>query len=211
MFDLTVSEEVVEYARGVLAKHNFGRRGVGDGSGEEQLTGLVGQSVIQDLFGYPRTDGSSGPDGGVDLVFHGLSIDVKTMGRGHRPRPEWANNFSSLQEHFPTDLLLFCSYNRKMQILTVCGWTCKNLFLRIADRFPKGTFRFREDGSSFPLKADLYEMSNQDLYSARTFGALAEDMAHLAIAEGKCACEDASAWRDLSACRTPPRETQAIN
>lgn len=189
MFDIAVTEEVVEYAKGVLTKHNFGRRGVGDGSRDEQLTGLVGQLVIQDLFDYPRTDGSSGPDGGVDLVFHGLTIDVKTMGRRSRPRPHYTNNYPVLQAHFPTRIILFCSLDRRRDILTVCGWIFKDVLLRIAEQIPAGTLRFRENGTSFLTKSDLYEIQNSSLYNPRSLTQLQDVLRDIAIAEGACEAE----------------------
>lgn len=189
MFDVAVATDVLDYARQVLADYNFGRRRVANGSRQEQLTGLVGELVVQDLFGYPRTDGSSGPDGGMDLVFHGLTIDVKTMRRDAPARPEYVNNFSALQTRSPSRALIFCSLNWNRRVLTVCGWMLKDLFFRVADFHPKGAMRRRTNGTHFRAEADLYEIKNRDLYSPRTLQALHDDLLSISIAEGRCSCQ----------------------
>lgn len=208
MFDVAVTDDVVAYAKAVLAKHDFGRRGVADGTPDQQLTGLVGEIVVQGLFGYPRTNGSNGPDGGVDLVFHGLTIDVKTIGRRCRPLRHYANNFSAHQAHFPTKVLLFCSLDWKRLVLTVCGWTFKDLFFRLAERMPAGNLRFRADGTSFPLKAHHYEIRNSDLYQAISIPDLREQLTSIAISEGTCMCNDcyfAQTRQSRDSCSSPPK------
>jgi len=64
-----------------LTTHNFGHRYTANGNYEQQLTGIIGQSVVMEIFGLGFIDGSSGFDHGVDIYFEGLKIDVKTMGR----------------------------------------------------------------------------------------------------------------------------------
>lgn len=188
MFDVGVTEEVVEYAKAVLKEQNFGKRGEADGSPRQQLFGLVGEVLIQDLFHAPRTRATGGPDDGVDLLFHGVTIDVKTMRRDAPVRPHYVNNFSGLQIRSPSRALIFCSLNWNRRVLTVCGWMLKDLFFRVADYSPKGTRRYRADGTSFPAEADLYEIKNRDLYSPRTLQELRHGLLSISIAEGRCFC-----------------------
>ncbi|MFN3651638.1 MAG: hypothetical protein ACK47B_18840 [Armatimonadota bacterium] len=202
MFEADITEEAVTYARSVLARHNFGRRGVADGTVDQQLTGLVGEIVVQDLFDYPRARGQTSPDGGVDLVFHGITIDVKTMRRDAPVRRHYVNNFSGLQADTSARAFIFCSLNWSRRVLTVCGWTLKDLFFRIADFHPRGALRPRADGTSFPAEADLYEIKNQDLYNPRTIRELHDDLLVISIAEGRCSCQ--SCGRDSG---RAPRET----
>jgi hypothetical protein len=186
MFDVQVSQEVVEYARGLVGEGNYGRRGIADGTCEQQIIGLIGQTVVHDLFGVPRPRNRGRADGGVDFVFQGLAVDVKTMGRNVPPRPDYANNFQALQEQFPTDVFIFCSLNKKTLVLTICGWTNKSELLETATLHPAGTRQVRTDGTAFRVRADLYEISNRDLYEADTldvFVFLLEWQASLAARE----------------------------
>lgn len=188
MFEVGVPEEVVEYAGAVLMRQSFGRRGKADGNPGQQLIGLVGEVLLQDLFRAPCTKATGGPDGGVDLLFHGVTIDVKTMRRDAPVRPQYVNNFSGLQAQSPSRALIFCSLNWNRRVLTVCGWTLKDLFFRVAEFSPKGTKRYRADGTHFPAEADLYEIRNCDLYSPCTLQELRDEILTLSIAEGRCSC-----------------------
>jgi len=76
-----------------LTTHNFGHRYTANGNYEQQLTGIIGQSVVMEIFGLGFIDGSSGFDHGVDIYFEGLKIDVKTMGRTTDVKPNYTNNF----------------------------------------------------------------------------------------------------------------------
>ncbi len=55
MFTVGVEHTLIEHCKNVLAKHNFGKRFTANGTKEQQLTGIIGQSVIMTFFdkGYP--------------------------------------------------------------------------------------------------------------------------------------------------------------
>ena len=76
MFDIKVSEEQKNYAQDMVNKYNFGMRGYGDGNKKEQLTGIIGQTVLADLLGLPRPDGGSGFDNGFDFVINGKKVAI---------------------------------------------------------------------------------------------------------------------------------------
>lgn len=163
MFKVRVSEEVLEHCRRQVQMYDFGQRGVADGTPEQQLTGIIGQSMVMQMFGAGLVDGASGFDNGMDIGFKGLRVDVKTMGRTVDVRPDFVNNFIGLQMKFDTDLFIFCSLNKRKNELTVCGWIPKPEFLEKADFFKRGSLRTRTDGTSFRTFADLYEIKNSDL------------------------------------------------
>ena len=163
MFSIKVKPEIIQHCKEQIKKYNFGQRSVANGTPDQQLTGIIGQSVIMDLFGLGLIDGSTGFDGGVDLVYEGIRMDVKTMGRTTDVRKDYVNNFIALQKSFDTDVYVFCSYNKTKNELTICGWTTKAEFIKKADFFPKGSTRIRSDGTSFKTFADLYEIANKDL------------------------------------------------
>ena len=163
MFDIKIPSEIILYCKNLLRKHNFGNRGVADGNYEEQLTGLIGQCMVQKLFDQPLITGAHGSDQGEDFRFANKVIDVKTMGRTTAVRDYYVNNFIGLQKDFQTDVYIFCSLNKKTNILTLCGWVTKKQLFERTQFFPKETKRYRSDGTFFRTKADLYEIKNSDL------------------------------------------------
>ena len=163
MFDIYVSSEIISYVENLIQNYNFGQRGFADGNSEEQKTGIIGQTVVQELFNKGRPSGGGGFDNGIDFVFDDKKIDVKTMGRTVKPEMNFVNNFIGLQKDYKTDIIIFCSFNKNNNQLTICGWITKNNFFNKAKLYPQGTKRFRRDGTFFFTKADLYELENKDL------------------------------------------------
>lgn len=174
MFTVKVPDKIILYCKNLLKKHNFGNRGVADGSPEEQLTGLIGQCTLQKLFNQPLVTGAHGSDEGEDFRFADKIIDVKTMGRETDVREYYVNNFIALQKDFRTDVYIFCSLNKKTNILTICGWVTKPQLFQRASFFKKGEKRYRSDGTYFRTKADLYEIKNADISQANSLEELKE-------------------------------------
>jgi hypothetical protein len=177
MFTVVVEHTLIEHCKTVLAKHNFGKRFTANGTKEQQLTGIIGQSVVMDFFDKGFVDGLSGFDEGVDLVFNNKTIDVKTMGRTTSVKPGYTNNFLKLQDYFKTDIYIFCSYNKKKQVLTICGWISKEDFIQKRRFYPKGSIRTRFDGTTFTTFADLYEIDNTDLNNVNSITDLKKQLA----------------------------------
>ena len=156
MFKIQVSNSTIEYCKEQIANFNFGQRYTANGNAEQQLTGIIGQSVVMNIFGLGNVNGQDGFDDGIDIVFNNKKIDVKTMGRTTDVRRNFTNNFLKLQDYFQTEVYIFCSYNKTSQELTVCGWIEKDEFIQKRKYFPKGTTRTRSDGSTFKTFAYLY-------------------------------------------------------
>lgn len=181
MFDINISKEIKTHCEDLLKNHNFGNRGVSDGNASEQLTGLLGQNILHQLFGLPLMDGKGGFDNGEDINFNNLSIDVKTMGRKVTMKPFYVHNLIGLQEHYPTQVYIFCSYNKKTDVITVCGWVTKEQHRKRAKFYPKGTVRTRSDSTSFKTKADLYEIRNDALNAITDFEDLKRQLNQLQL------------------------------
>ena len=160
MFTIKVNDTLFEHCQQLVKTHNFGNRHTANGNKEQQLTGIIGQSVIMDAFGFGYVDGTGGFDNGVDLLINSKKVDVKTMGRTTDVKRNYTNNFLKLQDYFETELYIFCSYHKMKKELTVCGWIDKADFITKRKLFPKGTIRTRTDGSTFSTFADLYEIDN---------------------------------------------------
>jgi hypothetical protein len=158
MFKVKVTEHIITHCKNQIKKYAFGQRGIADGTPEQQLTGIIGQSAVMNIFYQGLIDGSTGFDYGEDLVVNNKKIDVKTMGRKTNVRPYYTNYFLALQDKFNTYIYVFCSLNKTNQELTVCGWITKKEFKNKRNFFKKGSIRTRSDGSTFKTFADLFEI-----------------------------------------------------
>lgn len=179
MFSVFVSDRIIQHCKKQVNEYNFGQRCVANGNIEQQLTGIIGQSVIMEMFGLGLVDGASGFDNGVDINYKGIKVDVKTMGRTTDVRDYYVNNFIGLQINFDTDVYIFCSFNKNTNKLTVCGWIKKSDFLERASFFPRGSFRKRSDGTTFRTFADLYEIANNRLNDVCSADELKNDLSKL--------------------------------
>ena len=92
-----IKEDIKKHCWDQVNKYNFGKRDRYNGNKEQQYTGIVGESVIRDMFDMNYVDGKSGFDGGFDLRYEGKTYDVKTMGREVDVKDSYTNNF--LKKH----------------------------------------------------------------------------------------------------------------
>ena len=67
MFTLKVEQQLIDYCQEQVLQYNFGKRKVANGSAEQQLTGIIGQSVLMQLFGLGKVDGKHGFDNGMKV------------------------------------------------------------------------------------------------------------------------------------------------
>lgn len=168
MVVLPINNKVKKTAWNFLKNNNIANRGRADGNKGEQYVGLLGETIVKQYLGID-TKFSNGFDGGYDLKYNGIKVDVKTMGRMVNPKPYYVNNFIAYQSDFKCDAYIFCSINKKTSELTICGWVTKDELLERANLYEKGTIRTRTDGSTFELKAPTYEIQNDRLNSIETF------------------------------------------
>ena len=176
MFDLEVTAEQIAYATDVVNGHNFGQRGRGDGNRQEQLTGIIGQTVFSDLINVKRPTGEEGFDGGVDFNINDRTVDIKTMTRKGPVKSYYVHNFVGYQQGYDVDYYIFASYNTTKKVLTICGYMPKDEFFARADYFEKGSVRRRSDGTTFRTFAPLYEIRQTSLYTANSIEELIENI-----------------------------------
>ncbi len=169
MFTIKVDSILLEHCQKMVKTHSFGNRYTANGNEEQQLTGIIGQSVIMEAFGLGYVDGKNGFDNGVDLMVNSKKVDVKTMGRTTDVKRNYTNNFLKLQDYFETDIYLFCSFHKIKKEVTVCGWIDKPGFVEKRKLYPKGTTRTRNDGTIFTTFADLYEIDIIHLNDVNSF------------------------------------------
>ena len=176
MFKVKVNQDIIEYCKNQVDKYNFGKRSSANGNKEQQLTGIIGQSVVMNLFGLGNVNGEDGFDDGVDILYNNKKIDVKTMGRQTDVKQNYTNNFLKLQDHYSTEIYIFCSYHKTKEELTICGWIDKTDFINKRRYYPKGTERKRFDGTTFETFADLYEIDNKDLNQVNNIDELKQQL-----------------------------------
>tara|TARA_R110000787_G_scaffold108992_1_gene217429 strand:- start:832 stop:1338 length:507 start_codon:yes stop_codon:yes gene_type:complete len=159
---ITITQDEKTKIWDYLRTNNIANRGVADGNKTEQYIGLLGEMKVHQLFKMPF-EFSDGFDGGFDMEINGLKADVKTMGRNVDMKPDYVHNFNGLQKHFKCDLYIFTSLNKKKSELTICGWVTKEELFERAEKFKKGTKRYRDDGTHTLLRCTTYEIRNKDL------------------------------------------------
>ena len=173
MFNIKLTENILQQSAQFAMENNIGIRGHGDGNKEEQLVGIIGQNLILDKLNKPLMK-QSGFDGGVDIVLNNTKLDIKTMGRTVYPKENYVNNLIGMQINYDVDGYIFCSYHKRDDVLTVCGWIDKESFLNKAKFYREGTPRTRFDGTQFIAKCDLYEIENKDLIPINNIKELSE-------------------------------------
>lgn len=176
MFTVKVENKLIEHCKAVVDKHDFGQRYTANGSKQQQLTGIIGQSVVMSLFNLGYVDGKSGFDDGVDFIFANKTVDVKTMGRTTDVNKGYTNNFLKLQDYFKTEVYIFCSYHKIKQELTICGWITKDDLILKRSFYPKGSTRTRLDKTNFKTFSDLYEIDNIHLNDIKSLQDLKEQL-----------------------------------
>lgn len=176
MITITVTENILTHCKKQVEKFNFGQRKFANGTKTQQLTGIIGQSVVTNLFNKGLIDGNEGFDNGIDLVFNNKKIDIKTMGRTTTVKKNYTNNFLKAQDYFETEVYIFCSYHKLNNEVTICGWITKEDFIKKRKYFPKGSIRKRFDGTTFITFSDLYEIDNFQLNNVNSIAELKKDL-----------------------------------
>ena len=181
MITLKVSDAILQHCKLQVEKYNFGKRSTANGTKAQQLVGIIGQSVVMNLFNQGFIDGKQGFDNGVDILYNNLKVDIKTMGRTTDVRLSYTNNFLKLQDYFETEIYIFCSYHKTKQELTICGWIDKGKFKERRSFYPKGSVRKRSDQTTFTTFADLYEIDNNQLHPISSVDDLKEQLTRFSI------------------------------
>lgn len=158
-----ITDKERQHAVAVLKRKNFGNRSSGfNGNYERQYTGVIGELIVHKLLGQEYPDYESG-EIATDITINNKKVDVKSMARNYDMKDEWVHNFVGWQKNIPSDVLLFININKRYKHVQICGWLPKEQFLKEAKFYNKGDLRHRDDGTSFPTKAPLYEIKQEKL------------------------------------------------
>ncbi len=145
-----------------LKYNTLGNRDKANGNKTQQFVGLVGEMMVKKIMNIPHVN-SNGFDGGFDIEYKGMRIDVKTMSRSVNPKPHYVSNFIAYQENYNCDAYIFASINKKKNLITICGWITKDELRTLGNRYNKGDIRKRDNGTEFKTKAPLIEIKNSYL------------------------------------------------
>ena len=85
------------------------------------------------------------------------------MGRNVDVKDYFVNNFVAHQKKFDCDIYIFCSLNKKKKELTICGFLSKKELLQKSVYIKKGDIMHRDNGTSFIMKTNNYQIKNIDL------------------------------------------------
>ena len=163
MIQVPIHDDDRRYAVEVLKTTNFGHRSKGfNGNYEKQYTGLIGELTLHRVLGLTRPKYTSGRLDS-DILINNKKVDIKSMARNVYMQDHYVHNFVAYQKDMPSDILLFISINKKSGVVQICGWLEKEKFLENASFFDQGDKRERDDGTSFVLRAPLYEIEQNKL------------------------------------------------
>ena len=163
MIQVAIHDDDRRYAVEVLKTTNFGHRSRGfNGNYEKQYTGLIGELTLHRVLGLTRPKYTSGRLD-TDILINNKKVDIKSMARNVYMQDHYVHNFVAYQKDMPSDILLFISINKKSGVVQICGWLEKEKFLENASFFDQGDKRERDDGTSFVLRAPLYEIEQNKL------------------------------------------------
>ena len=163
MIQVPIHDDDRRYAVEILKTTNFGHRSKGfNGNYEKQYTGLIGELTLHRVLGLTRPKYTSGRLD-TDILINNKKVDIKSMARNVYMQDHYVHNFVAYQRDMPSDILLFISINKKSGVVQICGWLEKEKFLENASFFDQGDKRERDDGTSFVLRAPLYEIEQSKL------------------------------------------------
>ena len=163
MIQVPIHDDDRRYAVEILKTTNFGHRSKGfNGNYEKQYTGLIGELTLHRVLGLTKPKYTSGRLDS-DILINNKKIDIKSMARNVYMQDHYVHNFVAYQKDMPSDILLFISINKKSGVVQICGWLEKEKFLENASFFDQGDKRERDDGTSFVLRAPLYEIKQNKL------------------------------------------------
>ena len=163
MIQVPIHDDDRRYAVEVLKTTNFGHRSRGfNGNYEKQYTGLIGELTLHRVLGLTKPKYTSGRLDS-DILINNKKVDIKSMARNVYMQEHYVHNFVAYQKDMPSDVLLFISINKRSGVVQICGWLEKEKFLNEASFFDQGDKRERDDGTSFVLRAPLYEIEQNKL------------------------------------------------
>ncbi len=143
-------------------KVNLGNRSEGNGDKQKQLEGIIAENAVRNFYGLQPMEEQQKFDGGFDFVINNLSFDVKCSGRSCDIRPHYQHNVYDFQKNYNVDYYLFTSYNRKKDIVEICGTIKKDEFFKKADYKERGQI-LKNDTTQQPYQQNNWEIKQSQI------------------------------------------------
>lgn len=163
MKNIEVPTYAHRFVNNYLAIHNVAQRGKFDGNYQNQFTGILGEAIVHEYIFGELPQLKEGNDHGIDMIYKGFTIDVKTMKRKGFIKPYFVHNFLTLQLKTKTDILIFNNYCEPKNIIQICGWIYKDELLQKGQLIKKGSKRLRADGTELIIQEDTIEVEQRNL------------------------------------------------
>jgi len=162
MIHIPLQQSIIDYSIKFSESTNLGNRIRNNGSKTEQLVGIISENTVRNYLGLDLMKPNSGWDGGFDITYNSLKLDIKSMRRKRQPLPYYVNNIFDDQRNHNCDGYIFTSLNTESKTLTICGWISKDEFYKKATLYKKGSLRKRGN-DVFNLRANNWEIENDKL------------------------------------------------
>ena len=121
--------------------------------GGGNIAGFIGEIVIRDYLGAKQDNTYQ-----HDLIFHGLSLDVKTKRCSNAPRPDYDASIKNPGQS--CDLYVFCRVLYNLEKCYCMGYITRRQYLKQADRKLKGDY---DESNDFEFKASCYNLAYSEL------------------------------------------------
>ena len=150
-------QPILEYKR----QNNIVSRGDEDKSGHKKSVRICGElSVYQYLFGeYPKLqEMKRGPGFNHVIDFTGKKIEVVTIEKSGWKTTSFGSKFYVSKEVEHADFVVFCIYHNLKLSIEICGFLPVSDLPKVGYFLPAGTVRMRNNGSTYQIYQDCYEV-----------------------------------------------------
>jgi hypothetical protein len=161
--EIKIEEDIKSIVANFLKTRNVGQRGEFDGDFRKQFIGLVAEGVVYKFFFGKYPEFKFGDDQGIDFILNGKNIDVKSSETTKRINENFVVTVVLSQVSNKAEAYVFAFVNPDSSTLTLVGWIDKKHFLKLSTFTPKGSDRYRTDGSTFKMITDNFDLRVYDL------------------------------------------------
>lgn len=161
--EIKIDNDIKKIVGDFLKNRNVGERGEFDGDFRKQYLGFIAEAIVYKFFFGNYPDITIGNDNGIDFVLNGKNIDVKSSETTKKINDNFVVTVVLSQLSNKSEAYIFTFVNPETSILTLVGWIDKKIFLRLSNFVPKGSDRYKSDGSTFKMITDNFDLRISDL------------------------------------------------
>lgn len=155
---LEVPKSVELYVEDFLKDHLL-RYAKKNGTYDQQKKGFISELVTHHYLLGKYKKLQTNFDDGIDLVYKGFNIDVKTSTRLSFIRPNYSALYMARAMAYKTDIVIFNNYNTTEDIVEICGWIFSKDIERYARRIEENSVRKLDGNKTMISKFDNYDLN----------------------------------------------------